>query len=79
MSGPNQIQYIMTNATETRGRGRPKSFPNQETVTFLASIPIDAKEMVTDLAKRREEPINLTLDRMIRRAFAEATRQRSSK
>lgn len=66
----------MTNATETRGPGRPANFPNQPTIAFLAKIPVETKEMVTTLAEKRGEPIGVTLDRMIRRAFAEASRSR---
>jgi hypothetical protein len=66
----------MSNSTETRGPGRPANFPNQETVAFLAKIPVETKAMVTKLAERRDEPIGVTLDRMIRRAFAEASRSR---
>ena len=59
-----------------RGPGRPANFPDVKTVPFLSKIPVETKAMVTDLAKRREEPIGVTLDRMIRRAFAEANRSR---
>lgn len=69
----------MTNATETRGPGRPANFPGQKTVAFLAKLPVETKAMVTTLAERRDEPIGVTLDRMIRRAFAEASRSRSGK
>jgi hypothetical protein len=67
----------MSNQTEVkRGRGRPSNFPGIKTVPFLAKIPAETREMVTTLAERREEPIGVTLDRMIRRAFAEANRSR---
>lgn len=66
----------MTNATETRGPGRPANFPNQPTIAFLAKIPVDTKNMVKALAGKRGEPIGVTLDRMIRRAFADASRSR---
>lgn len=61
-----------------RGRGRPSNFPGQKTVPFLAKIPVETREMVSTLAERREEPIGVTLDRMIRRAFAEANRSRKT-
>ena len=66
----------MSNSTATRGPGRPANFPGQKTVAFLAKIPVETKEMVTTLAERRDEPIGVTLDRMIRRAFGEASRSR---
>lgn len=60
----------MSNKTVKRGPGRPNNFPGQETVAFLAKIPTETKAMVTRLAERREEPVGVTLDRMIRQAFA---------
>jgi hypothetical protein len=69
----------MSNATVTRGPGRPANFPNVKTVAFLAKIPAETRDMVKTLAARREEPIGVTLDRMIRRAFADASRSRSGK
>ena len=62
-----------------RGVGRPSSFPGVECKAFLATIPIETREMIRTLAKRRGENINLTVDRMIRRAFKDATRSRSKK
>lgn len=70
----------MSNATQTRGPGRPANFPKgTKTVAFLAKLPVETKEMVTKLAEQREQPIGVTLDAMIRRAFAEATRSRGRK
>lgn len=66
----------MSEATVARGPGRPANFPGQKTTAFLAKIPVETKAMVTTLAERRDEPIGVTLDRMIRRAFAEASRSR---
>jgi len=68
----------MSNSTETRGPGRPANFPGQKTIAFLAKLPVETKEMVTKLAERRDEPIGVTLDRMIRRAYADASRSRKS-
>lgn len=68
----------MSNETVTRGPGRPASFPGQETVQFLARIPVETKTMVTTLAEQRGEPINVTLDRMIQRAFKDSNRRRKS-
>ena len=68
----------MTNSTATRGPGRPANFPGQKTIAFLAKLPVETKDMVTSLAERRDEPIGVTLDRMIRRAYAEASRGRKS-
>jgi len=66
--------------TVKRSVGRPASFPSTvQTVAFLARIPVETREMVRSLAKRRGENVNLTLDRMIQRAYREATRTRSKK
>jgi len=58
--------------------GRPATFSKDvPIIAFLAKIPVEAREMVRTLAKKRGENINLTLDRMIRRAYKDATRSRS--
>lgn len=62
--------------TVKRGPGRPASFPGVETVAFLAHIPTETREMVRNLAEKRGEPVNVTLDRMIQRAFKDANRSR---
>lgn len=67
----------MSNATQ-RGPGRPSNFPNQKTVAFLAKIPLETKAMVTSLAESRDEPIGVTLDRMIRRAFNQSSASRKA-
>lgn len=69
----------MTEATKTesRGPGRPANFPDQETVAFLARIPTTARDQVRELAAKREEPIAVTLTRMIERSFKEASRRKS--
>jgi len=64
--------------TETRGPGRPASFPGQTVKAFAAKIPVETQTMVRELAERRDENVNITLDRMIRRAYAEANRTRKS-
>jgi len=69
----------MSNATANRGPGRPANFPGVKVVAFLAKIPAETKYMVSTLAEQRGEPIGVTLDAMIRRAFKEATRQRGAK
>jgi hypothetical protein len=60
-----------------RGPGRPASFPNTETKALMTKLPQDAIGMIHELAEIRGENKNLTLDRMIRRAFKDATRKRS--
>lgn len=68
----------MSQTEVKRGRGRPSNFPGKETVPFLAKLPKETRDMVVTLAERREEPIGVTLDRMIRRSFAEANRSRKT-
>lgn len=60
-----------------RGPGRPANFPGQEIKPFMHKIPVETTEMVNRLAERRDEPVAVTLDRMIRRAYSEANRSRS--
>jgi hypothetical protein len=57
-------------------RGRPSNFPDQETIAFLAHIPIESRDMVREVAEKRGEPIAVTLNRMIERSFKEATRSK---
>lgn len=64
----------MTN--EKKGPGRPANFPDADTVAFMAKIPVESRDMVRTLAAKREENIAVTLDRMIRRAYAEANRSK---
>mgnify|MGYP001564765581 CR=1 FL=1 len=59
---------------ETRSPGRPASFPDVPTVQFLSRIPTETRELIRTLAEKREEPLNVTLDAMIRRGFKEMTR-----
>lgn len=63
--------------TPKRGRGRPASFPGIETVAFLAKIPQTAREMVRELAKKRGENIDQTLNRLIERGHKDAFRSRA--
>lgn len=62
-----------------RGRGRPASFPGIDTVAFLAKIPVESREKVRELATKRGENIDQTLNRMIERAHKDAFRARSKK
>lgn len=63
-------------STETRRRGRPASFPEQETVAFLARIPVEVREQLREVASKRQEPINVTLARFIQRGHKDAMRSR---
>ena len=63
--------------TAPRRRGRPASFPDQEVVAFLATIPVEVRDMVREVAAKREENINVTLARMIERGHRDAMRSRS--
>ena len=69
----------MSNATETkRGPGRPSNFPGQKTIAVITKLPVDVKEQVEALAERREEPLGVTIDRLLRRGLADANRSRKS-
>ena len=59
-----------------RGRGRPVSFPGQKTVAFPAKIPYEVRQMVRDVAAKREEPIDVTLVRFITQGWKAAMRNR---
>jgi hypothetical protein len=63
---------------EKRGRGRPSNFPGVQTVTRLYKLPAETVEMIEKLAESREQPLGVVLDAMIRRAFNEANRKRTS-
>lgn len=60
-----------------RGRGRPASFPGIDTVAFLAKIPVSARAMVRELASKRGENIDQTLNRLIERGHKDAFRSRA--
>lgn len=67
------------NTTETAARpGRKPSFPGQVTVAFLSNIPVATRDMLREVAEARQEPINVTLARMIERGHKDATRRRKS-
>ena len=68
----------MSNAETKRGRGRPASFPGQDTVKMLTSIPVEAQEQLRAVAAKRNEPINVTLARFIARGHKDAMRSRKS-
>ena len=57
----------------------PASFPGIDTVAFLAKIPVTARDMVREVATKRGENIDVTLNRMIERAHKDAFRARSKK
>jgi hypothetical protein len=57
----------MNVSTETkRGRGRPATFPNQETKMAGYNLPTDTLEMVRKAAAKREVNQNLLVDRALR-------------
>jgi hypothetical protein len=62
-----------------RRRGRPKSFPGQETKKLLSEITLEAREMLGEVVEKRGEPLNVTLDTIIRRAHRDAMRSRGRK
>lgn len=71
--------------TESRGRGRPASFPNQETISFLATIPVSTREMIRQVAEKRTASsgqrvnMNQVLDTFIQQGYKAAMRSRSRK
>ena len=66
----------MSNAETKRGRGRPASFPGQETNAMLARIPVETQAKLREVATKRRENINVTLARFIERGHKDATRSR---
>lgn len=67
-----------TNATTESARrpGRPSHFPDQETVQFGVTIPAETREAIRQIANDREEPINVTLDRIVGTAFKQHVARR---
>lgn len=61
-----------------RGRGRPSSFPGIKTVAFPAMLPVETREMVREVAAKRGENINITINRMIVAGWKAATRNRKT-
>jgi hypothetical protein len=59
---------------KTKSRGRPQSFPGQETVAVLVHIPKTSRANLREVAKKRNEPINVTINRFIERGYKDATR-----
>lgn len=66
----------MSNATETKRRGRPRNFPGQETVARLYHLPTETIDMIAAEAERKDEPVGVTVDRLIRSGFANFNRSR---
>lgn len=69
---------MVTKQEEKRGRGRPSNFPGVKTATRLYKLPTETVEMIEKLAELREQPLGVVLDAMIRRAFNESSRKRTS-
>lgn len=66
----------MSQQTENARPGRPSSFPGQETVPFLVKIPTEYRDMVREVAAKREEPLNVTVARFIEQGHKAAMRNR---
>ena len=71
----NVLDLAQTAGLIKRGPGRPASYEAQATVAFLAKIPEETREMIRELSEKREEPINVTVDAMLRRGYKEMTRK----
>jgi hypothetical protein len=69
----------MSNQTEAPARrpGRPSHFPDRETVQFGASIPVETRDAIRQIAADRDEPINVTLDRIVSTAFKQHAARRN--
>ena len=65
----------MAKSETQRGPGRPPSF-TVPTVAVLSNIPVETRDMVKNLAKQRGEPMNVTLDTLIRRGYRETARRK---
>ena len=70
------IQSSTKTDSPKRGRGRPASFPNVETVFFPVTLPTEARDMVREISRKRGENINVTMFRFIQNGFKAATRKR---
>jgi hypothetical protein len=72
----------MTNATETkRGRGRPASFPNQETKMAGYNLPVETLDLVTEAVEKRNKDRGnkprINQNQLVDRALRAYLRQRS--
>ena len=55
-----------TNTETKRGRGRPRSFPDQQTKLAGFALPLETLELLQEGARTRGIPQNALLDRAIR-------------
>ena len=55
-----------TNTEVKRGRGRPRSFPDQTTKMAGFALPVETLELLQEGARSRNIPQNALLDRAIR-------------
>ena len=55
-----------TNTEVKRGRGRPQSFPNQDTKMAGYRLPTSTLDLVTKSATKREINQNILVDRALR-------------
>lgn len=60
-------------------RGRPANFPDAEVKARLYKLPLDTIEMIEREAARREQPIGVVVDALVRRGFKEANRGRKNR
>ena len=59
-----------------RGRGRPANFPGQNVTARLYKLPNTTIALVEAEAARREEPLGVTIDRLLLRGHKEFSRKR---
>lgn len=57
----------MSNVAEVkRGRGRPESFPNQETKMAGFNLPVATLDLVKQTSEKRSMPQNILVERALR-------------
>jgi hypothetical protein len=59
----------MSDSNETPRRGRPASFPGQETVLIQSQIPVEVRDQIRELAQANDELLNQTIARIVGTAY----------
>jgi hypothetical protein len=62
-------ETVTETVTEARRRGRPASFPGQETVLIQSQIPVEVRDQIRELAEANDELLNQTLARIVGTAY----------
>jgi len=77
MSAIEQTTEQTIATTIKRGRGRPASFPDQETKAFLTTVPVDTIGQLKEMAEKWGLNLNQAIARVAERAHKDAFRIRS--